>query len=221
MKVTVKRCFGEPILEVMNFLNEVVLDYPKAISFAPGRPAEDFFDVEASLEEVAVFVAYRAERLGWSREQVYSDLGQYNKTNGIIQELVARQLELDEGIHVDPSSILITSGCQEGMAILLAGLFEAGRDVLLSSDPTYIGITGLARILGIEVEPLSSGENGLDPEVFADRAAGKVPRALYDVPDFNNPLGSSMPLEARRRMLEIAHREGVLIFEDNPYGMFA
>lgn len=226
MKVRVKSCFGEPVLEVMNFLNEVVLDYPEAISFAPGRPAEEFFNVEESLDEIETFVRYRAERLGWSRERVYSDLGQYNKTNGIIQELIARQLELDEGIKVEPSTILVTSGCQEGMAILLAGLFEAETDVLLSSDPTYIGITGLARILGIRVEPLSCGEHGLEPEVFEAavarvRAEGLVPRAVYDVPDCNNPLGTSMPLEARHRMLEIAGREGVLIFEDNPYGMFA
>jgi (S)-3,5-dihydroxyphenylglycine transaminase len=226
MQVTVKACFSDPILNVMNFLNEVVLDYPQAISFAPGRPAENFFNVEESLGEIQDFVRYRAARKQWSEAKVYADLGQYNKTNGIIQELIAEQLKLDESIEVDPASILVTSGCQEGMAILLAGLFDPARDVLLSSDPTYIGITGLAKILGVPVHPLPSGEHGLEPEAFeqavADvRSQGMNPRALYDVPDFNNPLGTSMPLESRRQILAIAQREEVLVFEDNPYGMFA
>jgi (S)-3,5-dihydroxyphenylglycine transaminase len=52
------------------------------------------------------------------------------------------------------------------------------------------------------------------------KASGKVPKAVYDVPDFNNPLGTSMPLENRKRLLEVARKHGVLIFEDNPYGMF-
>lgn len=226
MQISVKSCFSDPLLNVMNFLNEVVLDFPRAISFAPGRPAEDFFNVEESLTEIEHFVAYRAQHQGWSRDKVYADLGQYNKTNGIIQELIARQLKLDEEIEADPGEIVVTSGCQEGMAILLAGLFDPARDVLLSSDPTYIGITGLARILGVPVEPLPSGDHGLEPEVFERaiekvRLGGRIPRALYDVPDFNNPLGTSMPLAGRRRMLDIARREGMLIFEDNPYGMFA
>ena len=38
MEVTLKSCFGDPLLDVMNFLNEVVLRYPEAVSFAPGRP---------------------------------------------------------------------------------------------------------------------------------------------------------------------------------------
>ena len=110
--------------------------------------------------------------------------------------------------------------------ILLLGLFAPATDVLLSSDPTYIGITGLARILGIAVHPIPTGDHGLDPEAVAAairavRRQGKVPRAVYDIPDFNNPLGTRMPLAARRALLDIVHGEGVLLFEDNPYGRFA
>jgi (S)-3,5-dihydroxyphenylglycine transaminase len=223
--LTLKGCFGDESLNVMNFLNEVVLRYPRAVSFAPGRPAEQHFDVLGSLEKIERFVAYRSAATGWDRAAVYADLGQYNRTNGIIQDLVARQLALDEGIDVSPESIVVTAGAQEGMVILLLGLFDPATDVLLSSDPTYIGITGLARILGIAVHPIPTGDHGLDPEAVAAairevRLLGKVPRAVYDIPDFNNPMGTRMPLAVRRALLEVVHREGVLLFEDNPYGMF-
>ncbi len=225
MKLQLKPCFTEPLLEVMNFLNEVVLRYPQAVSFAPGRPAEQHFDVAASLDKVATFVADRAAASGASQQAVYRDLGQYNRTNGIINDLIARQIAADEHIAADAASIVVTTGCQEGMAILLAGLFEPERDVLLVSDPTYIGITGLARILGITVVPVASGPHGLAPHdveaaIDAVEASGRRPRALYDIPDFNNPMGTRLPLAARHALLDLAARRGVLIFEDNPYGMF-
>jgi (S)-3,5-dihydroxyphenylglycine transaminase len=224
--LALKGCFGDESLNVMNFLNEVVLRYPRAVSFAPGRPTEQHFDVLGSLGKIERFVAYRAGATGWDRTAVYADLGQYNRTNGIIQDLVARQLELDEGLVVAPESIVVTAGAQEGMVILLLALFDPATDVLLSSDPTYIGITGLARILGIEVQAIPIGENGLEPAavtaaIAAVRRQGKVPRAVYDIPDFNNPMGTRMPLALRRALLDVVHREEVLLFEDNPYGMFA
>ena len=226
MEIDLKSCFGDPLLEVMNFLNEVVLRYPQAISFAPGRPSERHFDVERSLLQTPAFVAYRAAAKGWSPRAVWNDLGQYNKTNGIINELVAKELEADEGIRVSPESIMVTHGCQEAMTVLLLGLFDPARDALLVSDPTYIGITGLAGILGIEVVPIPTGDEGLEADAVSAaiagvRRTGKRPRALYDVPDFNNPLGTQMPLAARHALLAVLRAEGVLLFEDNPYGMFS
>ncbi len=226
MDIRLKSCFRDPLLEVMNFLNEVVLRYPRAVSFAPGRPAERHFDVERSLALAPRFVAHRAAATGWSPRAVWNDLGQYNKTNGIINDLIARELELDEGMRVRPEHIIVTHGCQEGMLILLMGLFDPAQDVLLVSDPTYIGITGLAAILGIEMVPVATGEQGLEPAAVAAaidevRARGKRPRAVYDIPDFNNPLGTRMPLATRRALLALLAERQVFLFEDNPYGMFS
>lgn len=215
-----------PALDVMNFLNEVVLRHPTAISFAPGRPSEAFLDVAGRIAGVERFVDHQAERSGLSPERVLDHLGQYNRTNGIIHDLIARQLAEDEAIRVEPEAVIVTNGCQEAMLILLMGLFESGRDVLLVSDPTYIGITGAARLLGIPLVPVPMGPDGLEPAEVAAvvaevRRSGRRPRALYDIPDFNNPLGTSMPVDHRRALLELAEEEDFLILEDNPYGMFA
>jgi (S)-3,5-dihydroxyphenylglycine transaminase len=226
MDITLRSSLADPLLDVMNFLNEVVLRYPEAVSFAPGRPSERFFDVEGSLGQAALWVESRASATGAPERAVWNDLGQYNKTNGIINDLISRQLAADEGIAAPPESILVTTGCQEGMAILLLGLIDPASDALLVSDPAYIGVPGLARIMGMTLIPIPTGEGGLDPEAVARgiaeaRRMGRRPRALYDVPDFNNPLGTRMPVAVRRELLALARENEMLIWEDNPYGMFS
>jgi (S)-3,5-dihydroxyphenylglycine transaminase len=224
-RVELKACFDEPILDVMNFLNEVVTGFPEAISFAPGRPLESLCELERHEAAIERFVADVAQRECVDRARVRRRLGQYSRTNGLLQDLIARQLALDEQIHVDPSTIMVTVGAQEAMAIVLAGLFDAANDILLVSDPTYIGITGLARILGIRVVAVPAGNDGIDPDdvdLAIRRASrnGRV-RALYDIPDFNNPLGTSLPVPRRVALLDVCRRHGVLMIEDNAYGMFA
>jgi len=210
----------------MNFLNEVVSRYPDAISFAPGRPSEALFSVERALAARERFVRHQAEARGVTEERMLASLGQYGRTKGLIHEQIAAQLALDEDIRVAPESIVVTNGCQEAMSILLAGLFDPARDVLLTVDPTYIGITGMATILGVPLMPVRSDERGItipgvERAIAETRRAGKRPRACYVIPDFNNPLGTSLDVETRSRLLELAAAEGMLLFEDNPYGMFS
>ena len=223
-RIAVRDCLADPVLEVMNFLNEIVLDYPDAISFAPGRPPEDLFHVKESVDLLPGYIAKLALERGIATEQAWEELKQYNRTNGTINHLISRQLAIDEGIYAAPENIIVTVGAQEAMAILLAGLFEPGRDILLASDPTYIGITSLAKILGIRVIPVPATEHGLSPEAVQEAilnasAFGKV-KALYDIPDFNNPLGTSLPRERRIELIEVCRNHSVFIIEDNPYGMF-
>ena len=126
---------------------------------------------------------------------------------------------------MSPEAVLVTVGAQEAMAIAVCGLFDPRRDILLVTDPTYVGITGVARLLGVTVVGVPSTERGVDPDVVERSIVeasrhGRV-RAVYDVPDFNNPLGSCLPLAARTALLDVCRRHDVLLIEDNAYGMFA
>lgn len=150
---------------------------------------------------------------------------QYGRTNGQIHGLIARTLRNDEDIEVPAESVVVTTGCQEAMLLALRALFTGPRDVLLVSSPAYVGITGAARLLDIPVAAVPEGPDGLDVEAVREvcrevRAQGRRPRALYLVPDFANPSGSTLPLEARHRLLAAAGAEDLLVLEDNPYGFF-
>jgi (S)-3,5-dihydroxyphenylglycine transaminase len=215
----------DPALESMNFLNEVASRYPDAVSFASGRPFEEFFDVALIHQYIDSFCDYLRTDLGYSQARASQALFQYGRTKGIVHELVARHLSLDEGIEVDPESIVVTVGCQEGMLIALRALRRDERDIVLSISPMYVGLTGAARLVDMPVWPVRSGPSGVDLAdlaVQAQRAreAGRRPRACYVMPDFANPSGASLSVQLRERLLGVAAQEDLLLLEDNPYGTF-
>ncbi|MGW2548051.1 aminotransferase-like domain-containing protein [Kitasatospora sp. NPDC001574] len=217
---------SDPLLDAMTFLNEVTTRYPGAVSFAPGRPYEGFFEPEDVTAYLEAFLDHLAAR-GLGRDAIRTVLFQYGPTKGVIADLVARTLANDEGLTVPPEALVLTVGAQEGMLLTLRALCAGPDDVVLVSSPCYVGVTGAARLLDLTTVPVPEGaDGGPDPEAVraaarAVRADGRRPRALYVVPDFANPSGTSMPVAARTRLLETAAEEGLLIIEDNPYGFFA
>lgn len=215
----------DPALTSMNFLNEVANHYPDAVSLAAGRPYEEFWELDELPRYLARFGEYLRADLGYGPERVRRTLFQYGRTKGIVHELVAANLELDEGVTVDPESVVVTVGCQEAMVLVLRALRSGPKDVLLAVSPTYVGLTGAARLVDLPVLPVASGEAGVDLDdllyrIQDARAAGLRPRACYVMPDFANPSGVSMPEQTRRALLSLAREEDFLLLEDNPYGLF-
>lgn len=215
----------DPALNSMNFLNEVANHYPEAISLAAGRPYEEFYEVDALPRYLDTFHRHLITECGYDEARARRTLFQYGRTKGIIHELVATNLELDEGIAVDPESIVVTVGCQEAMVLTLRALRAGPSDVLLAVSPTYVGLTGAARLVDLPVLPVSGGDGGIDLDdllavIRRARADGLRPRACYVMPDFANPSGISMDLATRRRLLALAAEQDILLLEDNPYGLF-
>jgi (S)-3,5-dihydroxyphenylglycine transaminase len=214
----------DPVAASMNFLNEVAGRFPAAISLAAGRPFDEFYDIADVERYLAAYVAH-LQAGGMSEARVRQAVLQYGRTNGQLGAMIARMLEIDEGISVPEESIMVTSGCQEAMIIALRGLAAEPEDVVLAAEPCYVGFTGAARVLGVPVVPVPETAQGISPEAVARvarevRAGGRRPRALYVVSNFANPSGVSLGDEVRRRLLEVAAEEDLLILEDDPYGLF-
>lgn len=212
---------SDPVLDTMNFLNEIMFRYPDAISFAPGRPYEGFFDIEQIFVHIRSYLEYLAAE-GKSREEIRSILFQYGPTAGRIRELIASSLREEENIGVPPESIVVTVGCQEAMFLVLRALIAGPEDAFLVSSPCYVGITGAAKLLDIEVTDVEEGDVGfscadLDAAIQSELARGRRSRAFYVVPDHSNPAGTTMPLETRYQLLDLASRRDFLIIEDSPY----
>jgi (S)-3,5-dihydroxyphenylglycine transaminase len=212
---------SEPVLDTMNFLNEVTHRYPDAISFAPGRPYDGFFDTDQVIAHIRRYTDHLAQQ-GGSPDDIRTALYQYGPTAGLIRGIIADSLRADEDTDVPAESIVVTVGAQEAMLLVLRALMAGPDDVLLVSSPCYVGITGAARLLDVRVRPVEEREDGfcaadLEVAVREELANGRRPRAFYVVPDHSNPSGTTMGTEAREDLLELAGRYDFLVLEDSPY----
>ncbi|GGS00199.1 2-aminoadipate aminotransferase [Micromonospora fulviviridis] len=212
---------SDPLLDTMNFLNEVTSRYPRAISFAPGRPFDGFFDLDQVFDSIRAYLDHLAAQ-GRSPAAIKDAMFQYGPAAGRIREIIADWLRRDEGIDVPAESVVVTVGCQEAMVLALRALIRGPEDALLVSSPCYVGITGAARLLDIATTPVPEREDGFHPEdlvaaLRAERARGRRPRACYVIPDHTNPSGLSMSLAARHELLRLAEEHDFLVLEDSPY----
>lgn len=212
---------SDPLLDTMNFLNEVTAQYPEAISFAPGRPFDGFFDVEQIFRGIRGYLDHLAGQ-GRSAAQIKDAMFQYGPAGGRIREVVAQWLRNVEAVDVPPESIVITVGAQEAMLLALRALIRDGQDALFVSSPCYVGITGAARLLDIEPVPVAEREDGFHAEDLAravrvEESRGRRPRAFYVVPDHTNPSGATMSLAGRHALLDHADELDLLVLEDSPY----
>jgi DNA-binding transcriptional MocR family regulator len=128
-----------------------------------------------------------------------------------------------EGIHAHPDDVVVTTGSQQALDLVTKIFIDPG-DVILAEAPSYVGALGVFRAHEAEVVHVAMDEDGLVPEELESTltevvTSGRRVKFLYTVPNFHNPGGVTLSLERRPRILEICRRFGVLVLEDNPYGL--
>ena len=181
-----------------------ITEKPGIISLAGGLPSPDTFPVEA-MREATALVLRDAPR----------EALQYAASEGFapLREWVAAHMAA-QGVHVDASQVLITTGSQQGLDLVGKVLIDAGSTVAVEA-PTYLGALQAFAPYEPEVVTVPCDEDGPIPESLG---GARGARFLYLLPNFQNPSGRCMS-EARRARLIAAARELALpIVEDNPYG---
>ena len=141
-----------------------------------------------------------------------------------LQALICEVMEL-EGIKTSPENVQVTAGSQMALE-LVTKLFCDPGDVVITEGPTYVGALGVFEGFQAEVAHVTMDNAGVDPDRLQEvisglKAAGKTIKFFYTIPNFNNPSGISLSLERRQRVVDICRAEGVLIVEDNPYGLLS
>jgi DNA-binding transcriptional MocR family regulator len=149
---------------------------------------------------------------------------QYGSGQGdpTLREQICEVMRL-EGIDGHPDDIVVTVGSQQAVDLVTRVFCDPG-DVVLCEAPSYVGALGVFKAFQCEVVHVEMDADGLVPEalraaIAAVRAAGKTLKFLYTIPNFHNPAGVTLSAARRAEVLEICRAEGVLVLEDNPYGL--
>src|SRR5580692_9819353 len=128
-----------------------------------------------------------------------------------------------EQIRAHPDEVVVTVGSQQALD-LLARIFIDPGDVVLVEAPSYVGALGAFAAYQADVVHVAMDDDGLVPEALEEAirrtaAAGRRAKFLYTVPNFHNPAGVTLAAGRRHRILDICNRAGLLVVEDNPYGL--
>ncbi|HWR59505.1 MAG TPA: PLP-dependent aminotransferase family protein [Thermodesulfovibrionales bacterium] len=179
---------------------------PEVISFAGGLPAPEFFPVKEIADAAqGLFANYGSAML------------QYSITEGIVplREKIASEFHADvKGIG--PDNILITQGSQQGLD-LLSKLFIDRGAMVFTENPSYLGALQSFVLFGADIIPVPSDEQGMLPDGLLEKLKRGRPDLVYLMPNYQNPTGSSLSLERRLKLVEIATDYGLLVIEDDPY----
>jgi 2-aminoadipate transaminase len=193
-------------------MGTVVARAQDLVSFAPGYPDPALFPW-GELNEIAARLLTGAD----------GSTLQYGPTRGYqpLLEAIVGLLQ-QRGITARIDELIITSGSQQGIDLVGRVLVSPG-EVVLVELPTFTG--GIAAfknvqadVVGVRQETDGIDLHDLDRVWQRERAAGKVVKLLYLVPNFQNPTGVLMSLEKRWQVVAWAERRDVLIIEDDPYG---
>lgn len=182
---------------------------PTIISLAAGNPSPESFPVE-DLARIS--------------SEIFSDSStaalQYSVTEGYppLREDVKARLASRFGIGKDFDMTIITSGGQQGIELLCKTMCDEG-DTVIVEEPSFIGALNAFRSNGAKLVGIPMEDDGIDIGKLED-AMKNNPRAkiLYLIPTFQNPSGTCMSLEKRKKVYDLAKKYNIIILEDNPYG---
>jgi 2-aminoadipate transaminase len=128
----------------------------------------------------------------------------------------------DDGCRLGADDILITNGAKNGIDLVCRLLLDEG-DTIVVTAPTYFTAIPIFRSFGVELLEVAQDEHGMRVDRLAERLASMraqrepLPKFIYNVPDFHNPSGLTMPLERRRALVALAAEYNVPLVEDAPY----
>jgi len=121
-------------------------------------------------------------------------------------------------IEAQPGEIVVANGAQHGIFCALMALLRPG-DLLLIEALTYSPVRAMADRLNLQTAPVAMDRGGLCPAAFEEACATAAPKALYLTPTLQSPTTTTLTPDRRRAIAEIAERHGVLLIEDDVFGL--
>jgi len=182
-----------------------VTSRPEVISFAGGLPAADLFPVAQIKSALSAVLA------AWGGQAL-----QYSETPGLpeLRDWIAGRFSLAR-LRVARENVLITTGAQQALDLVGRILLQKGDRVIVE-NPTYLALLSAWRPTGVEFLPVACDAHGIQAEKCKPLMKLK-PKALYCVPNFQNPKGATLTLSRRKKLVALARQHSMAIIEDNPY----
>lgn len=181
---------------------------PEIISLAGGNPAAELFPGD-ELSKIAgkILMTNPTGAL------------QYGTTDGVpaMKECALSRAKKVNSVK-DTDRVIIMTGANQGIDLTAKALINKGDKIIVES-PSFIGSLNAFRTYEAELVGVKVDSDGMNMEALEKALKNNSNvKMIYTIPTFQNPTGTTMPLEKRKRLIELANQYDVLVLEDNPYG---
>ncbi|MBE6816473.1 MAG: PLP-dependent aminotransferase family protein [Ruminococcaceae bacterium] len=186
-----------------------VTSQPGMIAFAGGSPAVDAFPTEAVTKlSNEILTENPVSALVYGVSEGYQPL----------RDTLRKWLFEKEDVVKKGDEVIITSGGTQVMDLCARVLCDEG-DTVICEEPSFVGSLNCFRSHGLHLVGVPIDDDGMNIDALR-KAVKAHPEAkfIYTIPNFQNPGGTTLSLEKRRAMYEIARENDLVIVEDNPYG---
>ncbi|MBN1579621.1 MAG: PLP-dependent aminotransferase family protein [Anaerolineae bacterium] len=203
-------CLSERMQNVSSSIIRELLkitQQPGVISFAGGLPAPEMFPVREFREACDFILQEVPERaLQYGLTQGYIKLREY------LDETVKKY-----GVPAVPDNILITNGSQQALDLIGRTFINAG-DIVVTECPTYLGAIQAWRPFAPRFVTVPIDDDGMQVDRLEDELERAGAKFIYVLPNFHNPAGTTLSIERREKLVELAAKYHAFIVEDDPYG---
>lgn len=137
--------------------------------------------------------------------------------NEQLRKQIAR-LSFNWGGALSEQDVIVTAGCMEALSLCLKAVTQPG-DTVATESPTYYGIFRVMESLGLKVVEIPTNPvTGIDLD-YLERAIPKFKiKACLFVANFNNPVGSCIPDEKKKQLVNMLAKKEIPLIEDDIYG---
>ena len=136
--------------------------------------------------------------------------------NLALRQRIALRYALD-GMRLRDDDIVITNGAMEALNLCLAAVTRPGDAVVIESPAFYAALQALERNGLRAIEAPTHPQHGIDLEALETILREQRPRACWLMPNFQNPLGSLMPDDNKRQLVDLLTRHDTPLIEDDVY----
>ncbi|MCM3716532.1 PLP-dependent aminotransferase family protein [Alkalihalobacillus oceani] len=198
--------FYQPNNPVNQMINQLIQTDKDMINFGIGELNKDLLPVDV-LTHIHRQITFD------------NDLGyQHIQGNIKLRETISSHLKDYRNIEASASSIIVTSGAQQAIHLIIQCLLSPGDSVAIE-DPSYAYSLPIFHSEGLKTYFLPVYEDGVDPEEVLSLYQKHRIKMIFLNPIHQNPTGHTLSIEKRQRMMEICSKYGIAIVEDDPYSL--
>jgi DNA-binding transcriptional MocR family regulator len=121
------------------------------------------------------------------------------------------------GVFCCPEEVMVLAGSQQGID-LASRIFVDPGDIVVLEEPTYFPAIQLFKAAGARIMTVPVDDNGMRVDLLEQLLHRYRPKLIYTIPNHQNPTGTDMALDRRKRLVELAKRYNVIVLEDDAYG---